>query len=72
LRVDTTTGGPTTFTRNDGTVGASFEIVADSVRFIGGRERGAGEYSEEGAYSGASSSSSRGSSAAQEEDDIPF
>lgn len=70
LRVDPNTGGPVTFTRNDGTVGASFEIVADTVRFIGGRDSVGGSYSdEEPSFSGGNA---RGGSAAQEEDDIPF
>jgi single-strand DNA-binding protein len=40
LRVDPKTGGPATFTRQDGTVGASFEITANTVRFLGSREDG--------------------------------
>ena len=31
---DSATGGPRTFTRNDGTTGASFEINASTVRFL--------------------------------------
>jgi single-strand DNA-binding protein len=42
LRVDPKTGGPTTFTRQDGTVGASFEITANTVRFLSPRDEGAG------------------------------
>ncbi len=34
LNVDVKTGGPKTFTRQDGTVGASYEIVASTVRFF--------------------------------------
>ena len=30
-------GNPRTFTRNDGTVGASYEVTAFNVRFLGGR-----------------------------------
>jgi single-strand DNA-binding protein len=30
-------GNPRTFTRNDGTPGASFEVTALNVRFLGGR-----------------------------------
>jgi len=30
-------GNPRTFTRNDGSPGASFEITATTVRFLGGR-----------------------------------
>lgn len=36
-------GNPRTFTRNDGTPGASFEVTATTVRFLGGRgDTGAG------------------------------
>jgi len=37
LKGDSQTGGPRLFTRHDGTVGASFEVVADSVRFVDSR-----------------------------------
>lgn len=37
LRPDPATGGPRIWTRQDGTPGASFEINALSVRFLGGR-----------------------------------
>ena len=30
-------GNPRTFTRNDGTVGTSFEVTATEVKFLGGR-----------------------------------
>ena len=42
LRVDPKTGGPTTFTRQDGTVGASFEITANTVRFLSPKSEGEG------------------------------
>jgi single-strand DNA-binding protein len=61
LRPDPATGGPRTFTRQDGTVGASYELTADTVRFIGGRDSGG--FSSEGEDMGA---------APQEEDEIPF
>ncbi len=64
LKVDPQTGGPSIFTRQDGTVGASFEIVADTVRFLSGREGG----DSGGDYEAGGSSSS----AAHEEDEIPF
>ena len=57
-------GGPRLFTRQDGTVGASFEITADSVQFLGGREEGG-----EGDYQGGDSFDQ---SRVEEEDDIPF
>ena len=63
LRPDPQTGGPRTFTRQDGTVGASYELVADTVRFIGGRDSGGGYVSDvPGEYN----------ASVQEEDDIPF
>lgn len=42
LRVDPETGGPVVYTRRDGTVGASFELVANVVRFLSPRT-GSGE-----------------------------
>lgn len=38
LRPDPETGGPRLYKRQDETVGASYELVADVVRFLGGRE----------------------------------
>ncbi len=38
MRPDPTTGGPRIWTRQDGTPGASYEITAESVRFLGGRQ----------------------------------
>ena len=32
-------GNPRTFTRNDGTSGASFEVTALTVKFLGGRDQ---------------------------------
>lgn len=63
LQPDPQTGGPRTFTRQDGTVGASFEIRATSVKFIGGRDDAG--FSEGGGDFGQGA-------AVQEEDDIPF
>lgn len=40
LRTDPKTGGPATFTRQDGTVSASFEIVANTVRFLSPKDEG--------------------------------
>lgn len=37
LRPDPNTGGPRIWTRQDGTAGASFEVMAFTVRFLGGR-----------------------------------
>ena len=39
LNADKATGGPRIFTRQDGTSGASFEVTADTVRFLGGGQR---------------------------------
>lgn len=63
LQPDPETGGPRLFTRQDGTVGASFEIRANTVKFLGGRDEmtyaeGGADYDE--------------SSAVKEEEDIPF
>jgi single-strand DNA-binding protein len=68
IKPDPATGGPRMWTGQDGTLRASFEVVADSIRFIGSRDGATGSYSEEGEFVGATA----GGSAAQEEDDIPF
>jgi single-strand DNA-binding protein len=60
LRPDPSTGGPRTYARNDGTAGASFEVVADRVQFLGGNGNGGQDKAQaetEPAY---------------EEDEIPF
>jgi single-strand DNA-binding protein len=64
LTPDKQTGGPRLWTGQDGAVRASFEIRADTVRFLSGRDEG-------GSYSGASGDGSY-ETAAVEEDDIPF
>jgi single-strand DNA-binding protein len=56
LRPDPTSGGPRLWTRQDGTVGASFELTVTEVKFLGGNGNG------NGAAGGP----------VQEEDDIPF
>jgi len=63
LRPDPASGGPRTYTRQDGTVGASFEITADTVRFLSSRD-------EDNSYS--SGDDDYQSAPAAEEDDIPF
>ena len=65
LRPDPASGGPRTFTRQDGTVGASFEITADTVRFLSGRE-------DAGGYEGGGDGNYQSAAPSQEEDDIPF
>lgn len=61
LRADPATGGPRTWTAQDGTVRASYELTADTVRFIGGRDSVGFESDDGGA-----------GAAPQEEDEIPF
>jgi single-strand DNA-binding protein len=46
LRPDPETGGPRIWTRQDGTSGASYEIVARTVRFLGSPDNGGGEEEE--------------------------
>lgn len=65
IKPDPNTGNPRLWTRQDGSVGASFEIVADSVKFIGSRE-------DSGEFTAAESEEFSSGSAVQEEDDIPF
>lgn len=67
LRPDPQTGGPRLWTGQDGTMRASFEINAETVRFMGGRDSGGGASGYDD-----SASSGGGKPAAQEEDDIPF
>ena len=63
IKPDPNTGAPRLWTRQDGTVGASFEITADTVRFLSSR----GEVGSEQSGGG-----DLGSAPAQEEDEIPF
>lgn len=37
LKPDPQTGGPRVWTRQDGTVGASYEVTANTIRFLGQR-----------------------------------
>lgn len=67
LRPDPNTGSPRLWTRNDGSVGASFEVVADRVQFLGGNSNGHAN--------GAGDDFSPAAGAAQpdyQEDEIPF
>lgn len=67
LRPDPNTGAPRLWTRNDGSVGASFEVVADRVQFLGGNGTGNGN--------GAANGNGHAAEAAQpdyQEDEIPF
>jgi single-strand DNA-binding protein len=49
LQSDLKTGGPKTFNKQDGSLGTSFEIAANTVRFMSGREGGATPQAETGA-----------------------
>lgn len=40
LTADKTTGGPRIWTKQDGTAGASFEVTANTVRFLSSRQDG--------------------------------
>ena len=40
LTCDPQTGGPKLFTKRDGTAGAAFELRADNVKFLSGRDEG--------------------------------
>lgn len=64
LQADANTGGPRLWTRQDGSVAASFEIRALDFVFLSSR----GEQQ----YDAPSDSSSFGGGAVIEEDDIPF
>jgi single-strand DNA-binding protein len=61
LAPDASTGGPKTFTRKDGTVGASYDITANTVRFLTPKGEG------EAAVPGEEAVPSGGG-----EEDIPF
>ena len=47
LRPDPQTGGPNVYTRNDGTAGASFEVTAQSVKFLPSGRSDSGGYQED-------------------------
>ena len=47
LKPDPATGGPRVWTRQDGTAGASYEVRAFTVKFLGGRAEGAAAAPEE-------------------------
>ena len=65
LRPDPNTGAPRLWTRNDGSVGASFEMVADRVQFLGGNGNGNSN--------GANGHQANGSGAPDyAEDEVPF
>lgn len=65
MRPDPATGSPRLWTRDDGTVAASFEIQAETVRFMSSRDRDDNGSNSSGFRSGSPE-------AVREEDDIPF
>ena len=71
LQGDAATGGPRLWSRQDGSMAASFEIRADTVRFLSARNEdvGGGSYTPPG-YDGDGATVTGGGAA--EEDDIPF
>ena len=68
LRTDPKTGGPSTFTRQDGTVSASFEIVANEMRFLSPRDEGTAT-NDAGADA---DHASGGGGGGEQAEDIPF
>ena len=66
IKPDPNTGGPRIWTRQDGTVGSSYEITANTVRFLSSR----GE--DEGYEGGDYNAGGGNAGGAQEEDEIPF
>ena len=67
LRTDPKSGGPSTFTRQDGTVGSNFEIVANTVRFLSPKSEGGA-----GASADAGEPAAGGAEHSGEGEDIPF
>lgn len=61
LKPDPQTGGPRLWTRQDGTMSASYEITAENILFLSPKGEG-GDYEAGG----------NGGSGAHEEDEIPF
>jgi len=62
LRPDSETGGPRVYQRNDGSWGAQYEVTAQTVKFLGGRDQA-------GAPSGPDMPEE---APAEPEDEIPF
>ena len=67
LKPDPATGGPRVYSRQDGMAGASFEMSASAVRFLGGNGNGNGNGGAEGVPYVAN-----GAAAEPETDEIPF
>ena len=68
LRPDPNTGGPRLWTRNDGSPGASYEVVADRVLFLGSNGNGNGH----GNSNGANGQAADAGQPEYEADEIPF
>ena len=68
LTVDEKTGGPRVYTRKDGTTGASFEVRANTVRFLS--PKGEGEPS--GGSSTVSTPAPAASTEPMTEEELPF
>lgn len=66
LKPDPKTGGPATYTKQDGTMGTSFELVAQTVRFLSPRDEGAGAGPDGGGGGAGEGDGGAGG------DDIPF
>ena len=64
LRSDPATGSPRLWTRQDGSMGASFEVVADRVQFLGSNGNGSSDGHVADGYVAVAGS--------QDTDDIPF
>jgi single-strand DNA-binding protein len=68
LTADPATGGPRVWTAQDGSTRASFEVYAQTVRFLSSR----GETAEPGAGGAAAVTSDEGMAPAGDDGDIPF
>lgn len=75
LKVDPETGGPKLWTRQDGSVGASFEITVTELTFLNSREEGEALSAGSGGTpspAAAPAAGSTGGGKPVEEDEIPF
>lgn len=67
MNPDRATGGPRIWTRQDGTPGASYEVTASMVKFLGGRDMVASNIPSE-----SSTATEEGVDYEKDEGDIPF
>ncbi len=73
MNQDKETGGPRVWTRNDGSPGASFEITAQTVRFLSSRQEDqAAAASGGGVNSGGANYGAGNAMEPPQEDEIPF